>query len=373
MNKYITYLIYIIIAFATVVGGFLVYSFVKKNNENVPGHVLGIAEGLLTIPAPQLAFYAIIMIALISIVVYNIFKPKYGLPHDVFKFCYKKPFDTRTIYVFKNKQHYIPGEALPYNANLSSTYGIWLYISGVDSGIMKSKKGASWMNTIKLKKVLSRGILQDPKLGIYIKKDINDMIIKFNTTENDKPEQIILENIPLNRWFQIILTINENKNANLYLNGKLIKTYLLRGNLNIKQNMNIYVGDESGSDDKYPGLLFKAFYSSNALSSNTIRSIYNKQKHQVIKYYKKYLEPKIKKSNKPICKPKQNIFNNYKDLIASKNTFNSPSKDLNVSKKIFNSPNKALIASKKIFNSPSKDLIASKKTFNSYHKDLIAI
>ena len=74
--------------------------------------------------------------------------------------------------------------------------------------------------------------------------------------------------------------------------------------------MNIYVGDESGSDDKYPGSLFKAFYSSNALSSNTIRSIYNKQKHQVIKYYKKYLEPKIKKSNKPICKPKQNIFNN---------------------------------------------------------------
>ena len=305
MNTYITYLIYIIIAFATVIGGFLVYSFVKKNNENVPGKVLDIAELLLTLPAPQLAFYVIIMIALVSIVIYNIVKPKYGLPHNVVKFCYKKPFDTRTIYMFKNKHPYIPGEALPFNENTSSSYGIWLYVSGVDNGIMKNKKGASWINTTGLKKVLSRGTSQDSKLGIYINKDINDMKIKFTTT-NTTPEEIVLENIPLNKWFQIILTINENKNANLYLNGKLIKTYLLRGTLNIDQSMNIYVGDKTGSTDKYPGLLFKGFYSSTALSSNVIQSIYNKQKHQVISYYKKYLEPKIKKSDKPICKPQKN-------------------------------------------------------------------
>ena len=53
MNKYITYLIYIIIAFVVVVGGFLVYSFTKKNNENVPGRMLDIGQVLLTLPAPQ--------------------------------------------------------------------------------------------------------------------------------------------------------------------------------------------------------------------------------------------------------------------------------------------------------------------------------
>lgn len=304
MNKYITYIIYLIIAFVTIVAGFFLYSVINKNKQQVPGRLLDVAETIITIPAPQLVFYGIIMGIIVLIIIYNIFKPKYGLPSDVFKFVYKKPFDTKTIYLYKNKQNYIPGGILKFNANNSSTYGLWLYVSGVDNGIMKNN--GSWVNTTKPKKVLYRGTVNDPKLGIYIRKDINDLIIKFNTTDSDNNEQMVLENIPLNRWFQIVLIINENKTATLYLNGKLIQTYLLRGTLNIDQTMNMYIGDETGDKDgTFSGLLYKGFYSPSVLSSNVIHSIYNKQKNQVLRYYKKYLEPTIKKNNKPICESKK--------------------------------------------------------------------
>tara|TARA_B110000977_G_scaffold191297_1_gene263206 strand:+ start:691 stop:1809 length:1119 start_codon:yes stop_codon:yes gene_type:complete len=372
MNKYITYLIYIIIAFVVVVGGFLVYSFTKKNNENVPGRMLDIGQVLLTLPAPQLAFYIIILIALISIVVYNIFKPKYGLPYNVFKFCYNKPFDTRTTYLYKNNKtlNYIPGSVLKQSQDGSSSYGFWLYISGVDNGILKKNKDTSWTDKKTIKKILTRGPLNHPKIGFYIKKDINDMKIKFN-----RNEQIVLENVPLNRWFQIILTLNQ-QNVTLYLNGKLIKTDLLKESIPITQNDKLYVGDETNSeghkDHNFPGLLFKAFYSPNELTSNIVWSIYNKQKYQVIKYYKKNLEPKIKKDNKPTCNPKGSIFNTYsKELDSSKKMFVGHSNALFASKNIVDSPSKDLTATK--MKDTRKDLSATKKMVSRYSKDLTVL
>jgi len=311
MNKYITYIIYIIVAFVIVIGGFLLYTFLKKNNENVPGKFLSMAELLLTIPAPQLAFYSIVLIALISIVIYNIFKPKYGLPSSVFKFCYNKPYDTQTQYLYQHNKTktYIPEGVLPSNNGKSSTYGIWLYVTGVDNGIITKKNEVSnWKRTPYLKHVLSRGSSTDPIIGLYLKEDINDLVLKIKTSgqsnKSETPETITLENIPLNRWFQVVLTITQNKNINIYMNGRLIKPYVLKGVLLDTKNTNIYIGNLfSKSLSSYSGFIFKGFYSSTALADNIINSVYNKQKKQVAAYYKKYLEPLVKKNAIPICEP----------------------------------------------------------------------
>jgi hypothetical protein len=71
---------------------------------------------------------------------------------------------------------------------------------------------------------------KDNKLvpGVYFDEKINNIIVKTETTGSDETFECSLENVPLQKWSNLIISVND-RNMELYLDGKLVKTCILSG------------------------------------------------------------------------------------------------------------------------------------------------
>lgn len=87
-----------------------------------------------------------------------------------------------------------------------------------------------------------------------------DMLFKTNTCS--------IENIPLQRWTNIILTVN-NKALDIYLDGKLVKTCIL-DNVPLTSDSNILVCPDGG----FSGYISNFRYLSNAINPTQAYNIY---------------------------------------------------------------------------------------------------
>ena len=61
--------------------------------------------------------------------------------------------------------------------------------------------------------------------GLYITPHTNNFVIMMNTFKNIQ-EEIIVEDIPLNKWINIIIRV-ENHNLDVYINGTIVKRHIL--------------------------------------------------------------------------------------------------------------------------------------------------
>ena len=64
--------------------------------------------------------------------------------------------------------------------------------------------------------------------GVYFDETINNIIVQTETTGNDETFECSLENVPLQKWTNLIISVND-RNMELYLDGKLVKTCILSG------------------------------------------------------------------------------------------------------------------------------------------------
>ena len=105
--------------------------------------------------------------------------------------------------------------------------------------------------------------------GLYLTPNKNEFTIIMNTFE-DIDEEILIPNIPLNKWMNVILRC-ENNILDVYINGSIAKSHKLFGVP--KQNDGpVTVGGATG----FNGDISNLQYFSHGLSLNEIRNINNK-------------------------------------------------------------------------------------------------
>lgn len=105
--------------------------------------------------------------------------------------------------------------------------------------------------------------------GLYLAADTNELLVLMNTF-NKIQETIIVEDIPLNKWINVIIRCKGN-NLDVYINGTIVKRHVLSGVP--KQNYgDVYVSMNGG----FSGYTSNLWYYDYGLSLREINKIANK-------------------------------------------------------------------------------------------------
>jgi hypothetical protein len=103
--------------------------------------------------------------------------------------------------------------------------------------------------------------------GLYIAPGTNDLIVIMNTFDKIK-EEIVIQDVPLNKWINVIIRVDEQHKLDAYINGKLVKRHILASVP--KQNYgDVYVSMNGG----FSGYTSALRYFDTALGTNQIQSI----------------------------------------------------------------------------------------------------
>jgi len=63
--------------------------------------------------------------------------------------------------------------------------------------------------------------------GLYIAPDTNALVVVMNTFEHIK-EEMIIPDIPLNKWINVIIRVDEQHKLDAYVNGNLIRRHIMK-------------------------------------------------------------------------------------------------------------------------------------------------
>jgi hypothetical protein len=130
------------------------------------------------------------------------------------------------------KQLVIPPSSLPAGASVNYAYSVWIYID-------------DWSYRYGSEKVIfCRG---NTKLmpGLVLSPIENNIVIKVAMTNTDEMFTCTVKDIPIQKWTNIIVTLN-NRSLDCYINGKLLKTCVLPSPAFVDDTKSIYLTPLSG-------------------------------------------------------------------------------------------------------------------------------
>ena len=105
--------------------------------------------------------------------------------------------------------------------------------------------------------------------GLYIAPSTNNLVVVMNTF-NKINEEIIIEDIPINKWINVIIRVSYQNRLDVYINGRLARRHIL--NSVPKQNYgDVFVSMNGG----FSGHTSSLRYFTNAIGTNEIQSIVN--------------------------------------------------------------------------------------------------
>jgi hypothetical protein len=104
--------------------------------------------------------------------------------------------------------------------------------------------------------------------GLYISPETNELVVVMNTFTTIK-EEIIIPNIPMNKWLHVLIRIENNK-LDVYINGALAKRHIL-GSVPKQNYGNVYVALNGG----FAGYISDLRYYNSALQTGDILKIVN--------------------------------------------------------------------------------------------------
>ena len=105
--------------------------------------------------------------------------------------------------------------------------------------------------------------------GLYLSPNTNDLVVMMNTF-NVINEEIIINDIPINKWVNVIIRC-KNNTLDVYVNGSIIKSHELHGVP--KQNYgDVYVAPNGG----FSGYISNLWYYNYALGISEIQRLVNK-------------------------------------------------------------------------------------------------
>lgn len=156
------------------------------------------------------------------------------------------------------------------NDGIEFTYSVWLYIDDLEYGKGKYKHIFHKGNDKFATSGENVGLNQPNNgPGLYIDKDTNNLVVIMNTFNNIN-EKVIVRNIPLNKWINVILRV-QGRNLDVYINGTIVLRHKFSGVP--KQNYgDIYVNLDGG----YSGLLSALRYFDEGLNTREILNLVNK-------------------------------------------------------------------------------------------------
>ena len=148
---------------------------------------------------------------------------------------------------------------------------IWLYINELGDTTKHKHifhKGSSNYKNTTIKNFSTDGIaFPNNAPGLYITPNKNNLLVLMNTFDNIK-EEVIIEDIPLNKWLNVIIRMSAQNQLDVYINGALVKRHILSGVP--KQNYgNVYASMNGG----FSGYTSELQYFNTAIGMNKIQSI----------------------------------------------------------------------------------------------------
>jgi hypothetical protein len=96
-----------------------------------------------------------------------------------------------------------------------------------------------------------------------------DNTLHVTMTTETQPFETMVPNIPLQKWTNIILSLN-TKSLDIYLNGKLVKTTILPSIPKLDPGASVYLTPDTG----FSGYTSRFFYKNDAISPQEAWSIY---------------------------------------------------------------------------------------------------
>ena len=105
--------------------------------------------------------------------------------------------------------------------------------------------------------------------GLYIGDDYKSLVVVMNTFNNIK-ETIVIINIPIKKWINVIIRCNQNI-LDIFINGTLAKSHILNGIP--KQN---YDDVNIGLNGGFAGMISSFQYFAYAIGINKIQNIVDK-------------------------------------------------------------------------------------------------
>ena len=103
--------------------------------------------------------------------------------------------------------------------------------------------------------------------GLYIAPSTNNLVVVMNTF-NEINEEVVIDDIPINKWVNVIIRVSDQNRLDVYINGGLARRHIL--NSVPKQNYgDVFVSMNGG----FSGYTSELRYFSTAIGTNEIQSI----------------------------------------------------------------------------------------------------
>ena len=203
------------------------------------------------------------------------------------------------------KQNMIPNSVLSDNASTNLMVSVWFYIDNWGTNIGQANKnilfiGDSHNNILHSDFQnasefvgLSKTVCGDvdalktyKSLSLSLDKYDNNLFIDIATHKDNKCTdpakrrftRYAVENIPIQKWNCLTISI-DSLLMDVYLDGKLINSFILHGVYKAENEPNIYLGKltESSSDkldDGFAGFITRVRFEGNAINSQEALNIY---------------------------------------------------------------------------------------------------
>lgn len=175
---------------------------------------------------------------------------------------------TNNTVAIGNSGTYISSSKFPSNNSNNFMMSVWIFIDEYNTNIDKNKFIASYVG-------VDNGSTFKSSLDLFLTPYNNNLNIGINTgggaQTGDNYNLYSVDNIPLQKWNCITLSVND-RTMDIYLDGKLVNSYILQGFYKPYTQSELYLGN-SGANS-FSGYITRVRYEPNSISPQTSYNIY---------------------------------------------------------------------------------------------------
>ncbi len=135
---------------------------------------------------------------------------------------------------------------------LSFTHSFWIYVKDWNYRFMNEKN-----------------ILEKGGLLVFLGSRNNNLYIEIPVLNSTRPERIVYENIPIQKWVNITILL-ENRHLDVWLNGKLYHSRYLKNIPDFKPGKDIVYLDNGG----FSGYISRIYHYETNISKQKIKSLF---------------------------------------------------------------------------------------------------
>ena len=237
----------------------------------------------------------IIVVVIVLVIIYNIFFTKTDL-------LISGIIPTTPLTTIQAKQ-------LQPNISSNFAWSIWFYINEWNQSYGQMKTLFYQAN----EPLSSSGLgTEPPNIAVSLDEYENNMSLWLNTFKSAgsaasypdyQENQFTIPNIDLQKWVNLIISV-EGRTLDVYLHGKLVKTYVLPNVAYVKSE-NVYIGGSSAAQT-FDGHVARLQYFANSLNTQQAYNIYRDgiDSNLISDFFNKYkLKIQFLEYNTPVGNP----------------------------------------------------------------------